>query len=308
MSNIESMPEGFNMLRRMYENVQEPLMNATTMSGNAGNNTGSNPFAALLGNQGVTTQGSDASNNSSTPNAGTGTIPNANPLPNPWGATGGQTTAPGRTNVGGDARSPGLGGLGGLGSLGGLGGLGMLGADSPLGATPDASQLSQLLQNPAISQMMQSVFSNPQYMNQLMSLNPQLRSMLDSNPQLREMMQNPDFLRQFSSPEMMQQMMTLQQSLSQNRNTASQDAGQTGAATGNNGGLDLLMNMFGSLGAGGLSGTNQSNVPPEERYATQLQQLQEMGFYDRAENIRALLATNGNVNAAVERLLGSIGQ
>jgi len=37
-----------------------------------------------------------------------------------------------------------------------------------------------------------------------MSLNPQLRSMLDSNPQLREMMQNPDFLRQFSSPEMMQ--------------------------------------------------------------------------------------------------------
>jgi len=79
----------------------------------------------------------------------------------------GQTTAPGRTNVGGDARSPGLGGLGGLGSLGGLGGLGMLGADSPLGATPDASQLSQLLQNPAISQMMQSVFSNPQYMNQV---------------------------------------------------------------------------------------------------------------------------------------------
>ncbi|CAH8272252.1 unnamed protein product [Arabidopsis lyrata] len=28
--------------------------------------------------------------------------------------------------------------------------------------------------------------------------------MLDLNPQLREMMQNPDFLRQFSSPEMMQ--------------------------------------------------------------------------------------------------------
>ena len=49
-------------------------------------------------------------------------------------------------------------------------------------------------------------------------------------------------------------------------------------------------------------------VPPEELYATQLQQLEEMGFFDRAENIRALRATNGNVNAAVERLLGSIGQ
>lgn len=79
----------------------------------------------------------------------------------------GQTTAPGWTNAGGDARSAGLGGLGGLAGLGGLGGLGMLGADSPLGATPDASQLSQILQNPAMSQMMQSVLSNPQYMNQV---------------------------------------------------------------------------------------------------------------------------------------------
>ena len=50
------------------------------------------------------------------------------------------------------------------------------------------------------------------------------------------------------------------------------------------------------------------SVPPEELYATQLLQLEEMGFFDRAENIRALRATNGNVNAAVERLLGSIGQ
>ena len=92
MSNIESMPEGFNHLRRMYENVQEPLMNATTMPGNGGNNAASNPFAALLGNQGVTTTDA-AANNSTTQNAETGTgngIPNANPLPNPWGATAGK--------------------------------------------------------------------------------------------------------------------------------------------------------------------------------------------------------------------------
>lgn len=29
-----------------------------------------------------------------------------------------------------------------------------------------------------------------------------------------------------------------------------------------------------------------------------------MGFYDREANVRALVATGGNVNAAVERLLG----
>lgn len=39
---------------------------------------------------------------------------------------------------------------------------------------------------------------------QLLGLNPQLRSMLDSNSQLRELMQNPEFLRQMASPEMMQ--------------------------------------------------------------------------------------------------------
>ena len=32
--------------------------------------------------------------------------------------------------------------------------------------------------------------------------------------------------------------------------------------------------------------------------------LQDMGFYDREANVRALVATGGNVNAAVERLLG----
>lgn len=49
-------------------------------------------------------------------------------------------------------------------------------------------------------------------------------------------------------------------------------------------------------------------VPPEELYASQLAQLQEMGFFDTQENIRALVATAGNVHAAVERLLGNPGQ
>ena len=47
-------------------------------------------------------------------------------------------------------------------------------------------------------------------------------------------------------------------------------------------------------------------APPEQRFASQLEQLESMGFTDRASNIRALVATNGNVNAAVERLLGSM--
>ncbi|WRX15912.1 Ubiquitin-like domain - like 6 [Theobroma cacao] len=331
MSNIESSPEGFNMLRRMYENVQEPFLNATTMAGNSGNAPGSNPFAALLGNQGGS-QARDSPNNTSTAGSDTTqgqTAPNTNPLPNPWSNTGGggggvtQTNTTARSNPAGDVRTPGIGGLGGLGL-----------PDMPpmLNGMPDASHLTQMLQDPALSQMMQSILSNPQYMNQIMNLNPQLRGMFDLNPQLREMMQNPDILRQMFSPETMQQMLALQQSLLShqlNRQQSTQDSAQPGATPAllssiflfytsfcliafsgapNTASLELLMNMFGGLGAGSLSVPNQPDVPPEELYATQLSQLQEMGFYDTQENIRALRATAGNVHAAVERLLGNSGQ
>jgi ubiquilin len=43
---------------------------------------------------------------------------------------------------------------------------------------------------------------------------------------------------------------------------------------------------------------------PEVTYATQLRQLQDMGFYDAQANIRALVATGGDVNSAVAILLG----
>jgi ubiquilin len=90
MSNIESSPEGFNMLRRMYETVQEPLLNATTMGGEG--NTASNPFSALLGNQGSNQpgQGQPATNAPATGSESTtGTpAPNTNPLPNPWSTNG----------------------------------------------------------------------------------------------------------------------------------------------------------------------------------------------------------------------------
>ncbi|OIT34150.1 PREDICTED: ubiquitin domain-containing protein DSK2b-like [Nicotiana attenuata] len=312
MSNIESSPEGFNMLRRMYENVQEPFLNATTMAGDARNDVGSNPFAALLGAQGAG-QGRDQSTNPPTTGSETTAntpVPNTNPLPNPWAsasAGAGQTNTTARSNAAGETRAPPPAGLGGLAlpdlerMLGGM-----------QGGMPDAASLNQMMQNPAISQMMQSLLSNPQYVNQILGLNPQLRNMLDSNSHLREMMQNPEFIRLMTSPETMQQLMTFQQGLlsqlgRQQTNQPGQNAG--GAALDNNMGMEMLMNMFGGLGSGGLGGVpNSSNVPPEELYATQLAQLQDMGFFDTQENIRALVATAGNVHAAVERLLGNLGQ
>ncbi|GAV83042.1 ubiquitin domain-containing protein, partial [Cephalotus follicularis] len=282
MSNIESSPEGFNMLRRMYETVQEPFLNATTMTGNAGNNS-SNPVSTLLGTQ----EGNPVrhgSNNTSVNNSESTTgspAPNTDPLPNPWtpaGTAGGAQTNTTRSNPIGDARPQ---------TPSGLGGLGLPDFEGMFGAMQDSNSLIQLMQNPAISQMTQSLLSNPQYVNQVLGLNPQLRSLLDSNPQLREMMQNPDFLRQSTSPETMQQLLTLQQSLLSRlgHQLSTQESSQTGGGTGlpNNVGLETLINMFSGLGSGSLAVPSRSDVPPEQLYATQLSQLQEMGFFDTQE-------------------------
>jgi len=50
--------------------------------------------------------------------------------------------------------------------------------------------------------------------------------------------------------------------------------------------------------------SQQNNQTPEDRYQSQLDQLAGMGFVNREANLQALIATFGDVNAAVERLLG----
>lgn len=42
---------------------------------------------------------------------------------------------------------------------------------------------------------------------------------------------------------------------------------------------------------------------PEVRFQQQLDQLNAMGFINREANLQALIATGGDVNAAIERLL-----
>ncbi|KAL2653072.1 hypothetical protein R1flu_021200 [Riccia fluitans] len=331
MSNIEASPEGFNMLRRMYETVQEPLLNAATMGNEAGGDLTGNPFAALLGGQNTAqTQGQQipSINLSNTTNATTGTagagattaVPNTAPLPNPWnpnptagaGAGAGATPQTGATPLAG----AGLTGLRGSAGLGGLAGLGLpdfgAGGGGPFGVDP--AMMQQMLQNPAIMQMMQGLLQNPQYINQVMNMQPHLRSLLSSNPQIREMMQSPDFIRQISSPESLQQMLQMQQAVLgqlQGRQPTGGTPGQPGGTPAANAALpDLnsLLSMFGGLGSTFPTNTTEVNtIPPEQLYEAQLSQLQDMGFYDTQENIRALAASGGNVHAAVERLLSHPG-
>lgn len=60
----------------------------------------------------------------------------------------------------------------------------------------------------------------------------------------------------------------------------------------------LMQQMVTSMAGQGL------NAPPEERFRTQLETLASMGFVDRQANIQALIGTYGDVNAAIDRLLG----
>lgn len=78
----------------------------------------------------------------------------------------------------------------------------------------------------------------------------------------------------------------------------------------------LVQSLLGGLG-GTATGTASMAIPPfaapadtrppEERFQVQLQQLQDMGFTNAAQNVRALLATAGNVHAAIEYILGGGG-
>ncbi|KAJ8058138.1 hypothetical protein OCU04_012995 [Sclerotinia nivalis] len=71
--------------------------------------------------------------------------------------------------------------------------------------------------------------------------------------------------------------------------------------------------MFGAGGFGGMGGIGGAapgapaapadTRPPEERYADQLRQLNDMGFFDFDRNVEALRRSGGSVQGAIEQLL-----
>ncbi|KAJ7650331.1 hypothetical protein FB45DRAFT_779359 [Roridomyces roridus] len=71
-------------------------------------------------------------------------------------------------------------------------------------------------------------------------------------------------------------------------------------------GMDPAM-LYQLLGGGGAPPPPADARPPEERFQVQLQQLQDMGFTNASQNVRALLATGGNVHSAIEYILGGGG-
>ncbi|KAJ3417107.1 hypothetical protein HDV05_006966 [Chytridiales sp. JEL 0842] len=247
---------------------------------------------------------------------------------NPFAALGGLGALGGNPwAAGAGGAAPGLGGMGmGMPGMGpGFGGA------NPM-SNMDPALMSQLMSNPAVANSISQMFSNPAFLDMMTASNPQLASMM--TPEVRAMMQSEGFQRMMSNPDTVRAMMQMAPLMGGGMNPfgpaamggaygagAAAGAGApagAAAAPGANpmaptglGGFDpalLGLLMGGGLGgAGGLGAAPLSPPPanPEEAYQGQLRQLQDMGFYDAAENIRALTMTRGNVEAAVEWLLSN---
>ncbi|PIA14625.1 hypothetical protein COEREDRAFT_82649 [Coemansia reversa NRRL 1564] len=217
----------------------------------------------------------------------------------------------------------GMGGMGGMGSMGGMGGMDdMAGGMSP-------QMLEQMYSNPMVQQMMNQLYSNPELMRSMIENNPMLRERM--TPEMRQMLANPEFLRMATNPEFIRASTQMQSAMRnmQGGGSSGNNSGQmynpwatnpqnSSAADGTNAPASSQQsqpNPFAALLGGNMGmpsfqqnqqPSNEINQqPPEERYRTELQQLREMGFLDESQNIRALSATGGNVNAAIEYLIYS---
>ncbi|GMT28080.1 hypothetical protein PFISCL1PPCAC_19377, partial [Pristionchus fissidentatus] len=294
--NLQGIPGGEAALQRLYQEVQEPLLNSATSS-----LTG-NPFAALSNNANSATSRSQ--------NAG---VENAEALPNPWGggAQGGQ-----QANAGGTPR----GGNGGMNAMmehmmqgmmgGGAGGIGG-------GAMPN--DIMGMMNNPAMrqmaAQMAQGLAGNPETAGLLGGIPPSALTAM-GNPRVIEAMmqiQNGMEIIRTEAPDLARDMFgqsaAMMDALAAARGGAAAGAAADGTAAGAAGQnpLNALQALFGNMQMpGGAAAPLNRPVDPAQlqlQYAGQLEQLQGMGFSNVAENLAALAACFGDVNMAIERLL-----
>lgn len=165
------------------------------------------------------------------------------------------------------------------------------------------AEMGGLLGDPTqMRQMLDMLSANPQLMQAALQLNPAYRN---APPHVQQMMQQPEFLR-----------LAMELSLAQQQGRTNPSPGAEGRFSSmDNSGTEYAATLGALLGQPLMGSPNTtsvdsststgSNEPPEVRYQDQLRQLNEMGFYDADANIRALLATGGNVNVAIEHLLRS---
>ena len=229
------------------------------------------------------TQGSDSTGNAAT---GTNNQPGNNPLPNPFAnpnIIGGA--------AGGDANP--------FAQL--LSGMGIPAANNPTMSPPSSNAPNN---QETSSQPQQQQGNNP-------PPNPLASLFSGMQPTPGDPNQAADS--NSGSNPMGQMMLQMSQLLSQNPNLSNNPAelaNMFGAGGAGAAGMGGLPGLAGLAGMGGMPGMPQQqpqqppdNRPPEERYADQLRQLNDMGFFEFERNVTALRRSGGSVQGAVEYLL-----
>jgi len=343
MSNLESIPGGQSALQRMYRDIQEPMLNAAQdqfganpfqalSGGSGGSNSGGgpqqqqtsenaaplpNPWGSSGGNSAQS--GTGGSGGGATTAGGTGTTANATS-----GVTGSALySSPGmRSLMQQMTENPQM-------------------MQNMLNAPYTQSMIQQLAQNPDMAANIigsNPLFAgNPELQQQMRNMMPNFMQQLAS-PEVQTVMSNPEAMRaimhiqeglqrlrtaapefyaSMGMPNIASQLGGIGGSGSGGGAPASSGATPASAASGSETagsvpsaggnsqqqGMDsfrtLMNSMVNNMASQGL------NSPPEERFQSQLETLASMGFVDRQANIQALIATYGDVNAAIDRLLNA---
>lgn len=192
LSNLESIPGGYSALRRMYRDIQEPMLAAATNV--------RNPFAALVENS---NSGQDAQN----PQQGQ---ENRDPLPNPWNQSqNDNNSSAGQQNQGRSLLdSPGMQSL-----------------------TAQMMENPQLMRNmlnaPYTRSMLEAMAADPAMASRVIAANPFLRGNPQMQEQMRAMMpafiqqmQNPQIQSVVTNPDALAAIMQIQQGMEQLRTVA----------------------------------------------------------------------------------------
>ncbi|XP_044268515.1 ubiquilin-1-like [Tribolium madens] len=275
MANLESIPGGFNALQQMYRDIQEPML--TSLS----EQFTQNPFSGLSESNSATNQPDQ----------------NTRSIPNPW------TSQP---NSDSQNRS----------------------MASVMQQMLENSDLMQnMLSAPYMQSLLAALSADPAMANTLLSENPllagnpalqeQIRNMM---PQFLQQLQNPNMQNMLSNPQALNAIMQIQQGMETLRQTApnllnpanvtpetvtsttTSPSESTPRATPTTAPPSDNFSEFMARMVAGMA-NQRENLPPEQRYQAQLEQLTSMGFTNREANLQALIATFGDVSAAIERLL-----
>ncbi|XP_034195843.1 ubiquilin isoform X2 [Osmia lignaria lignaria] len=301
LSNLESIPGGHSALRRMYRDIQEPMFAAAANE--------RNPFAALVDN-------SNNQDGQANPQQGQ---ENRDPLPNPWAQNQSDSTAQPQ-------------------------GRGLLDSPGMQSLAAQMMENPQLMRNmlnaPYTRSMLEAMAADPNMASRMISTNPFFRANPQMQEQLRTMMpafiqqmQNPQIQNVVTNPDALAAIMQVQQGIEQLRTIAPEfvenmglsmpaatttttppNASATNTSTPTTQSTDtnqqdafsqFMARMVSAMALNqGVDGQSAA-LPPEERYRVQLEQLTAMGFVNRDANLQALIATFGDINAAIERLLSN---